>query len=192
MMTGSIKDWPRMMQQTYEYVTLAQWKGPQLTYCSHLNPGGWIELLDPIPKVGCDDGSIPEDAAIVEWCRLLDEASTKNGTPLASILQCKQLLEDAGFINVQQVELRWPINDWPTDRRQKLIGECRPTPTPVVLMLTNGKGGWSYANMEEGVHPMGLKLFTQVLGWDLEDHDALVDRVRLNLANRDFHGYWPL
>ena len=191
MMTGSIKDWARMMEQAYRYVASPQQRA-SLTVCRHLNPGGWVELFDPVPMVGCDDGSIPEDAAIVEWCRNLDEASKKQGSPLDSILRCRQHMEDAGFINIEQVELRWPINDWPTDRREKLIGGCCSVTPCLCHVLTVQTGGWSYTNMEQGVHPMGLKLFTQVLGWDLEDHDALADRVCLNLANRKYHGYWPL
>ncbi|KAM7185791.1 S-adenosyl-L-methionine-dependent methyltransferase [Naviculisporaceae sp. PSN 640] len=106
MMTGSIRNWPRLFEQSYQ----------------HLNPGGWIELHDPSNPLRTDDDSLPKESALWKWNNLFLEASIKLGAPMNSCDYYEQQLKDAGFINVTVVEEKWPINPWPKDKRYKEIG----------------------------------------------------------------------
>jgi len=49
-MTGSIKNWPKLLDQAYDA----------------LRPGGWIELCDPINPVAYDDGSLAKDSPLLK------------------------------------------------------------------------------------------------------------------------------
>ena len=90
---------------------------------SHLNPGGYTEVCDPINPMDCDDGSLSEDSALLRWTRLLRESSTKLGAGLDSAEKYKQQLIDAGFVNVVQKEFKWPMNTWPKDPKHKELGK---------------------------------------------------------------------
>lgn len=80
-------------------------------------------MSDPFNPILCDDGTLPEDSAIVKWNQLLLEASVQLGAPLNSAARYKQQLIDAGFQNVVQKVDIWPVNDWPQSRKYKEIGE---------------------------------------------------------------------
>ena len=95
-----------------------------LVSLSNLRPGGYIELYDAVMGTGrCDDDSLPEHSYLLQWDRLLVEASLKFGAPLNSALKYKEQLAEVGFTNIVQTEYPWPTNTWPKDRHAKLIGK---------------------------------------------------------------------
>lgn len=155
-MLGSVKDWPKWIRQAY----------------LNLNPGGFVELCDPINPIVCDDGSVPADSALLQWNNLLLEASEKLGAPMNCALHYKRQLEEAGFTNVVQHEFKWPINTWPRAQHYKTLG------------------AWSHRNIMEGLEGVSLMLFTNVLGWSAEAVQLFLVQVRKDLANRSYHGYW--
>ncbi|XP_044716440.1 methyltransferase domain-containing protein [Hirsutella rhossiliensis] len=106
MLTASISDWPKFLQQGYE----------------NLNPGGWIELLDVHLQLKSDDGTIPKDCAVAKWGDYMLEAAAKLNRPLDSMTFYKQQLLDVGFTNVTQSLYKWPTNSWPKERKFKEIG----------------------------------------------------------------------
>ncbi|KAK3936976.1 Phosphoethanolamine N-methyltransferase 1 [Diplogelasinospora grovesii] len=106
MLTGSLANWPRFMENCYE----------------HLNPGGWVELADIAFPLESDDGTLPKDSALVRWNQLVLQAALNLGRPLDSAKQYKQQLLDAGFINVQEKVYKWPQTGWAKDRKYKEIG----------------------------------------------------------------------
>ncbi|KAK0702219.1 S-adenosyl-L-methionine-dependent methyltransferase [Lasiosphaeris hirsuta] len=158
MLCGSIKDWPRLFAQAL----------------THLAPGGYIELCDPINPMRSDDDSIPENSAALKWNRLLLDASHKLGRALDSPLHYKQQLANAGFTDVVQIEYKWPINSWPKDPKHKNVGL------------------WTHENINQGLQALSLMLFTNVLGWTAEEVELLLVQVRKDLKNRKIHAYWPV
>lgn len=56
--------------------------------------------MDFIAEVYSDDDTLNNAPNIVEWCRLLDEASLKFGKQLNVAAKYKQWMVDAGFKNV--------------------------------------------------------------------------------------------
>lgn len=159
MMTGSIKDWPAWMRQAYD----------------NLRPGGYIELYDAVMGTGrCDDDSLPEHSYLLQWDRLLVEASLKFGAPLNSALKYKEQLAEVGFTNIVQTEYPWPTNTWPKDRHAKLIGS------------------WAGRNLSEGMEAFSLMLFTKALGWSVEEVQVLLAHARKEMSDRKIHIYWKV
>lgn len=99
---------------------------PQLVYSppakSNLNPGGYLELCDILP-LACDDGTVPADSALSKWNGHFLAASEKLGASINSGAHYKKQLVEAGFVDVVQVEYKWPSNTWPKDPKFKEIGE---------------------------------------------------------------------
>lgn len=106
MLNGSISDWPKFFQQSFE----------------NLNPGGYIEVSDSIFPPHCDDDTLPADAALLRWGKSLTQAMGQFGRPIDSARLYKKQLEDAGFVNVVQVEYKWPLNRWPKEKKFKELG----------------------------------------------------------------------
>ena len=182
-----------------------------LQFYRNLSPGGYLELCDPANPIRCDDGTLPEDSALLKWNKLWVEAAKNLGAPLDAPLRYKQQLEDAGFTNIVQQEYKLPINEWPKDEHMKTLGEwlevgyLSPDQTPVfiplfafVFFLANADcygtftGMWNLINMGGNLEGLSLMLFTRGLGWSVEEVLVLVALVRKDLANRQFHAYWPM
>ncbi|KAM0235101.1 hypothetical protein ACHAPO_005895 [Fusarium lateritium] len=106
MMTGSIRDWPKFIQQSYD----------------NLESGGWLELSDIILQLHSDDSTIPEGCAAARWGDLMLEAADKFGAHLDSCTRYKQQLLDAGFVDVVETIYKWPTNPWPRDPKFKEMG----------------------------------------------------------------------
>ena len=95
-----------------------------MAFDRNLRPGGYLELCDPANPIRCDDGTLPEDSALLKWNKLWVEAAKNLGAPLDAPLRYKHQLEDAGFTNIVQQEYKLPINEWPKDEDMKTLGEC--------------------------------------------------------------------
>ncbi|KAL2133618.1 hypothetical protein VTI74DRAFT_2020 [Chaetomium olivicolor] len=136
-LTGSIKDWPRFFQQSFE----------------HLQPGGYIEVCDILYPMACDDGTLPDDSALQKWVRLVLEGTRRIGAPLDSALHYKQQLIDAGFQNVHEVKYKWPLNTWPKDKKHKELGawslmNFQDALSALSLMMFTNVLGWSREETE--------------------------------------------
>lgn len=65
-----------------------------------MKDGGWIEFVDFIVEPYADDASLEKASNVIEWCKLLNEASLKSGKGLNVAGNLKQWIVDAGFKNV--------------------------------------------------------------------------------------------
>ncbi|KAK2012806.1 methyltransferase domain-containing protein [Colletotrichum eremochloae] len=106
MLTGSIADWPRFIQQSYEF----------------LEPGGWLELSDILLDLQSDDGTVDQNCALQEWARHMLEAAAILKRPLDSCKFYKEQLAEAGFVNITEKIYKWPTNPWPRDPKFKELG----------------------------------------------------------------------
>ncbi len=85
-MGGSFKDVPRLLRQAYD----------------NLKPGGWIEWQEYETTSKTDDNSFPPNSAMVEWVTNLNEAADKFGKVMNIAPKIKGLIQDAGFVNVNE------------------------------------------------------------------------------------------
>ncbi|KAH7220181.1 S-adenosyl-L-methionine-dependent methyltransferase [Fusarium oxysporum] len=156
-MTVSLGNWPRFFGQSF----------------THLNPGGWMEVVDILPPTS-DDGTMAPETALYKWSKLLLEATEKMGRPFGETMTYKTQMEAAGFRNVTQRVFKWPQNRWPRDPKYKELGS------------------WTLENISSGLDGISSALFTRVLGWSKPQLDVFLIDVRKDLKNPSIHAYWPI
>ncbi|KAK0633869.1 S-adenosyl-L-methionine-dependent methyltransferase [Immersiella caudata] len=162
-MTGSISNWPEFFHKCYD----------------SLRPGGTIELQDSVWRAESDDGTVPPDCHLVRWVDLLRHGMEQFGRPLESALYYKEQLEAAGFVDVVQLDYKWPTNHWPKDRRHKMIGKWNNE------NIVNGSSGISLALLTRPKEQKGL-------GWTVEEVEVLLEGVGRDLKDTSIHAYFPL
>ncbi|KAK7565345.1 S-adenosyl-L-methionine-dependent methyltransferase [Phyllosticta paracitricarpa] len=106
-MVAAIKDWPRLLGQSYEF----------------LNPGGYIELQDLCMPPKCDDGSAPSDSAMLEISSLFGRAAAMVGLDMQAPSKFPQMLRALGFEDVHTRRYKWPIGPWAKGSKEKLLGQ---------------------------------------------------------------------
>ncbi|KAF4454183.1 hypothetical protein F53441_3183 [Fusarium austroafricanum] len=156
-MTVSLANWPRFFEQSL----------------THLNPGGWIEVVDILPPTS-DDGTMSPNTALYKWSNLLLESTEKMGRPFRGTVSYKSQMEEAGYKNVTQRDYKWPQNRWPKDPKYKELGS------------------WTLENITSGLEAISIALFTRVLGWSKTELDVFLVDVRKDLKNPSIHAYWPI
>lgn len=106
---GSICDWTQLFREAYRV----------------LEPGGYIESFEASPFIRTDDNDLPADTAIAQWGPIYAQAGEKFGRTFRVVddnLQVKGL-EEAGFVDIQVHDYNTPIGSWPTQPRQRAVGE---------------------------------------------------------------------
>ena len=117
---------------------------------------------------------MPADCALARWSKLLQEAAVVLTCPLDTCGRAKEMILEAGFVDVVKTPFRWPQNEWPKEDKYKEIG-----------FLTR-------ENFTLGVEAMSLALLTRGLGWELEEVHQLVGQVRKDISDENIHAYWRL
>lgn len=107
-LAGSIRDWPKLMRQTYD----------------NLVPGGWAEWgdWDYIPRL--PEGHIDSrDNWVTRWHKsLMGACEEKTGASASPGPLLKGLMRDAGFEDIREVIFKVPVGQWPKDKKLKEIG----------------------------------------------------------------------
>jgi SAM-dependent methyltransferase len=85
-MGGSIKDWDRLISQSY----------------THLNPGGWLEYQEPEAWIQSDDDTMERARSLMQWQTVCNEAAATFGKPLRVGHTIKERMEKAGFVDVHE------------------------------------------------------------------------------------------
>lgn len=129
------------------------------------------DLTNPL---ACDDGTLTADLELCQLGHLLVEASNKAGRPNNTASQYKNYLEKAGFVDVVEHRYKWPLNQWPKDKRYKDIG------------------AWTCENLTRGLEGLLLALLTRFLGWTPEEVRVFCTLVRKQLRDTSIHGYIPV
>lgn len=87
-----------------------------------LKPGGWIDQGEPGLFLISDYDTLGEDHVYRKWGQLMTDAGKKSGMSFDIGPYLKGWMEEAGFINVTEVRVPWPVGRWPKDPRQREIG----------------------------------------------------------------------
>ncbi|KAF4807777.1 Secondary metabolism regulator LAE1 [Colletotrichum siamense] len=91
-MVGSFRDWPSILAKAFD----------------NLEPGGYVEIQDNEFPVRCDDNTMPEDSVILKWTEYMVEATKEIGQPIDVAPSFKRLVEEAGFVDVEERIAYWP------------------------------------------------------------------------------------
>jgi len=78
-----------------------------------------------------------------------------------------RLMRQAGFIEIVSKEFRIPIGPWAKDPNLKLVGHMQSTA------------------MLEGIKSLSLAIFTRALGWELNELEVLLAKVRRSLKQKN-------
>jgi hypothetical protein len=140
---------------------------------SHLKPGtGWIEQIEIDMEPRCDNGTLPQNSVIKQWYDYLVDATGRNHRSIAYKHDTKDLLRNAGFIDIDEQIIRAPLNGWPNDPHQKQIGK------------------WYHLGLSEGLEALSLAPFTRIFGWEAEDHiKPLLREVSREISKSKIHAY---
>lgn len=154
-MTAGIRDWSHLFDQCFD----------------HLRLGGCIEVQDFDFRVRCDDKDKALDSHLCQWGHLMITAAQRLAVDLSAIEHCKDRMQKAGFVDVQEETFKWPIGDWPQNEMEKSLGRL------VLANLSNALEGYS------------LAFFTQGLGWSRKQVDDFLTLVRKDLDGQQTHAY---
>ncbi|KAL2869702.1 class I SAM-dependent methyltransferase [Aspergillus lucknowensis] len=105
-MAGSIKDWPRLIEQSF----------------ANLKPGGWLELQESANRPYSEDGSLKPDSYLLKMMDGLIEACNKIGRTMDPAPSFEKWVRDAGFEKVLTQKVKLPVGVWPKDARLKECG----------------------------------------------------------------------
>ncbi|KAK4443922.1 S-adenosyl-L-methionine-dependent methyltransferase [Podospora aff. communis PSN243] len=143
-----------------------------------LKPGGWFQHLEPNIELRCDNPDVPygEDHVYKQWAKLFYDAGDRIDR---SFRIDEEIMvgwaSGAGFKDVTQQKFKLPIGGWPKDKRLKEMGMY------TALYMDMSLDGFA-------LFPIG-----QILGWTLEEVQALVAKMREavhnlnNRSNSDMH-----
>jgi hypothetical protein len=137
-----------------------------------LKPGGWYESQEPTVEITADDGSVPEDNILKQWCINVNNATDKIGKTCRVGPSIEKWMEEAGFVNIKQEWYKLPIGIWPKDPTDKEIG------------------AFNLVNMLDGTEGFTMALYTRVLGKSIEETTQTIKNIKKNLKNKDFHMYF--
>ncbi|OBR15657.1 TAM domain methyltransferase [Colletotrichum higginsianum IMI 349063] len=176
-MTASINNWKEYIQKCYKSVIFPCIRLTLLTSLtcdSNLTPGGYLELQDADVMPRSDDNLLPKDAAIIKYVDMLKEASEKSGREYVEVSSLKNLMIEAGFVDVEMQMYKWPHNEWPKEPRYKKLGY------------------WTQENFGAALEAICMAPFTRVLNWTRDEVNVFLIDVRKDLKNKSYHAYCPV
>ena len=158
MLLLGIHDWDKYFQQAYE----------------NLKPGGWAEIQEPIfPTEFVDDGGATWDSPFSQWGIHISEAAAIDNIDVRIALRFKDIMERAGFVNVVQQEVIWPLGTWAKGQREKALGH------------------WTFENTKLFFDGAKL-LFIKRLGWEPERLEKFLKDAEADIERKGSHYYWRL
>ncbi|KAL8776423.1 MAG: hypothetical protein Q9213_008279 [Squamulea squamosa] len=129
-MFGSIADWDEYFRQCY----------------LHLKPGGYVEALERGVKPVSDDGTVGPDHFWTTWGNTVLAVGETWGKGFNAWEILKERMEGAGFVDVIQVPMKWPIGPWMQDEHMKELGM------------------WNALRLDTGLEGYVMRLFTMAGG----------------------------
>jgi hypothetical protein len=81
------------------------------------------------------------------------------------------MLEEAGFVEIQEQIIKVPLNPWPKDPHLKDIGR------------------WYNLGLTQGLEAFTLGPLTRISHWTKEDVDKLIFEANRDICSKKFHVY---
>lgn len=125
----------------------------------HTKPGGYVEILEHSVWPRCDDDSMPPDAFYNLWGQTALQMGERFGKSFTIWEESKARMEKAGFVNVEEIRYKWPMNGWPSPE-----------------LRTDGDDGgknwrrlrelgiWNQLRLYDGIEGMQMRLLTAAGG----------------------------
>lgn len=108
------------------------------------------------------------------WSNRQVEACGKVGADTRTCASYKQWMTEIGFEDVQERMFKWPVGTWPKDKALKKMGKL------------------TMINFLVGLEGFTLRLWTGVLGMQVDEVHEFLDKVRADIQSPKIHSYWPV
>ncbi|KAH6853078.1 putative SAM dependent methyltransferase [Chaetomium sp. MPI-CAGE-AT-0009] len=159
---GSVGDWGRLYAQAYKA----------------LRPGGWLEDLEFNITLHSDTPSVRDDPGHIfkRWSQFFFEATDRLGKTLRIGMgsTMRDLIAEAGFIDVVEKKYQVPSGGWSSDPRMKIIGR------------------YNLAFLEESLEGFALFLLQEIMGWSFIQVNMFVMEMRNEIRNSKIRPYYIL
>ena len=105
---GSVTDWSALYKNAFR--------------CCKV--GGYFEDHEWSVQIQSDDGSLTEESALGQWCKVFWEGGKKFGRTFRVLEDDVQesCMKEAGFQNVVVQNFKVPIGIWPREQSQRVMG----------------------------------------------------------------------
>ncbi len=116
-----------------------------------MSSGGWIEQYEIEIDAQTEDDSELPGSEIRKLSDMVDEMARASGRDFKISSKMKELIEAAGFVDVQEQKVHLPLGPWASDPKFKEIGKF------FEHFYTTGVQGWlmqictRYLNVSEGI-----------------------------------------
>ena len=157
-MTLGMHDWPRFFQHCWD----------------HLEPGGWLETHETQFPPGRAVGEQARESAFIKWGEHVYESAATAGIDARASEKFTQQLNAIGFVNVEKVDVQWPVRPWAKGSKNKLMGRLL------------------YQNTLEAIPAISTALFTRRLGWSKEEVDADVVECIKDVDDKSNHFFYRM
>jgi trans-aconitate methyltransferase len=151
---GSVSNWPAMYEKIFAY----------------LKPGGWLEHIEidlrPQYAPGANNSRMLD-----EWYEYLDGATSRIHKRLEYPQNLRELLTNAGFVDIEEEVIRLPLNEWPEDESQKFIGR------------------WYNLGLIQALEALTLGPLSRSYEWPLENIRQLLTAVKPHICSRRVRAY---
>ncbi|KAK1756615.1 S-adenosyl-L-methionine-dependent methyltransferase [Echria macrotheca] len=154
---GSIKDWDELYRQAYRA----------------LKPGGWIESHEASVQFRSDDGTVTDKTAMGRFGQFFIDGGKSMGRSMTVVedgLQRKGI-EAAGFVNVQEENIKSPFGPWPKDPKLREIGNFQR------LATSNDLAG-------------SMMYLGHLTGWSPEEVQVYAANLRREFRSPRIHAYY--
>lgn len=152
--------------------SVASWISLYHRVYKHLKPGAWFEQVEIDFRPRCENENQKPGKALSTWYSNLQKATEATMRPMAhSSKETIKNLQDAGFTEIDHQTVGLPLNEWHSDAKEKKVGR------------------WYNLALSKSFRTLSLAPFTRVLGWTVEEIDALVEELEHEIADETTHTF---
>jgi len=138
-------------------------------------PGAWVECHEFDYRRRSDDNTIAADSRLKfweeEWTRGMERVGLKGFCHPDLVME---QMRTAGFIDVTKLEFKVPVGPWSKDPELQQAG--------LFVMVS----------LLDGLHGLSVKIFTELLGYSVEELESLLAQCRQEVRSRAMHSYWTV
>ncbi|KAI0179058.1 S-adenosyl-L-methionine-dependent methyltransferase [Hypoxylon sp. FL1284] len=159
-LVGHIEDWRALYDECFKA----------------LKPGGYFEHKDSSAIIISDDGTVAEDSALSQWGKVFNEGGRLSGKSFGVVEDDVQrkCMEAAGFVDIQEYDLKAPLGSWPADEKQRQAGHF--------LRL----------GLYQDIEGFLVMMWTSIMGWSIEEIQVYAAHLRRELRSKSMHPYYKM
>jgi hypothetical protein len=136
---------------------------------STLKPGGYIELTDLDLNPQASNPNVPQPSQLLTWLSIVGQGLARRGFNLRVACTFKDLLIEAGFVDVVETKFEVPWGPWPTEKTKKTIGF------------------WHLEQFKQGLEGIAMVSLTRGMGWSASEVQVFLAGLRAELNNKTYH-----